>query len=81
VDQAFSNCALALTHAGGKGWSEVYKIRMYIVKRNEEYLGVLTPLLRKYCPDHCPLITVIEVAGLALEGMRVEIEVEADLSP
>ena len=35
MDQAFSNCALALTHAGGKGWSEVYKIRMYVVKRNE----------------------------------------------
>ncbi|KAK3718122.1 hypothetical protein LTR37_005237 [Vermiconidia calcicola] len=33
--------------------------------------------LQKWCPDHRPVLTAVEVKGLALKGMRIEIEVEA----
>jgi hypothetical protein len=34
--------------------------------------------MRKYCPNHQPLLTGVEVAGL-YNGMALEIEVEAHL--
>lgn len=33
--------------------------------------------MKKWAPNHMPLLTFIEVKGLALEAMRIEIEVEA----
>ena len=32
IDQAFENVQLALTHAGGKGWSQVYSMKVYVVE-------------------------------------------------
>ncbi|CAI6332449.1 unnamed protein product [Periconia digitata] len=85
LEQAFSNVALALTTAGGKGWEQVYKVRMYIVvnegdsKEWGEALGLAAEALRRWCPDHAPILTGVGVKGLALEGMRVEIEAVAHL--
>lgn len=33
--------------------------------------------LRKWCPDHRPLLTFVPVETLVLEEMRVEVEMEA----
>jgi len=33
--------------------------------------------LRKWCPDHKPIWTMVGVASLALEAMKVEIDVIA----
>ncbi|KAF1965923.1 putative L-PSP endoribonuclease family protein [Bimuria novae-zelandiae CBS 107.79] len=77
LDQAFSNVQLALQTAGGKGWEGVYKVRMYISLRDQdgwpEYAESLIRGLKKWCPNHGPIVTVVEVKGL-FRDMRVEIE-------
>ena len=90
VDRAFSNVEATLQSAGSKGWGDVYLARMFYVvpgeyggeewKRGmEEVVEVGGEVLRKWCPGHRPLLTAVEVKGLAAEGMRVEVEVEAML--
>ncbi|KAK1827846.1 RutC family protein [Podospora conica] len=83
IDQAFENVQLALTHAGGKGWSQVYSMRVYVVESywdDEAFLGHLIGSLKRWMPDHQPLMTAVGVAKLGAgpsAGMRVEIEVAA----
>lgn len=83
LDQAFENVDLALRNAGGKGWEQVYKVRMYILESvmdNEEFLGRAIENLKRWVPGHQPLLTAVGVAKLGAgssSGMRVEIEVEA----
>lgn len=82
VDQAFANIETVLKAAGSAGWSDVYLVRMfYVVKEvtREEYLALGGEIMRTWCVGHRPLLTAVEVKDLALEGMRVEIEVEAML--
>lgn len=47
--------------------------------REPEAIGHLVEGLRKWCPGHEPLVTVVGVESLALEGMRVELEVVAEV--
>lgn len=83
VDQAFSNVDFALKHAGGKGWCQVYKVTVYVVEKeftNDALLGQLIGNLKKWMPDHQPLLTAVGVAKLGAgdsAGMRLEIEVVA----
>lgn len=86
IDQAFSNVELTLKNAGSTGWNEVYLVRIYYVvpgdgqewkqgmKQSVKFMG---DALRKWCPEHRPLCTAVEVRGLAAEGMVVDVEVEA----
>ncbi|KAK2803388.1 hypothetical protein FQN50_007047 [Emmonsiellopsis sp. PD_5] len=76
VNQAFANVEHALKRAGGKGWSQVYKVRAYAAPLTEEIVRDLVRNLRQYCPDHMPLLTGVGVQSLAF-GMCVEIEVVA----
>lgn len=39
-------------------------------------MGLLVENLRSWCPDHQPVVTGVEVSGLAF-GMGVEVEVKA----
>lgn len=76
IDHAFANCDLNLKHAGGKGFSQVYKIVTYStdIKSQQEHIS---RNLRKWMPDHRATVTEIGVRELGLEGMHFEIEVEA----
>ncbi|KAL4905935.1 hypothetical protein BDW74DRAFT_177632 [Aspergillus multicolor] len=81
ISQAFSNVDLALKDAGGKGWSQVYRVRIFTTEiKNEELMRLLVENLRKWMPDHKPVLTGVGVTGLALEGMRVEIEAVAHVA-
>jgi len=42
----------------------------------EDEMGILVELLKRYCPNHQPILTGVAVVGLAF-GMLVEIEVKA----
>ncbi|KAL5333692.1 Endoribonuclease L-PSP/chorismate mutase-like protein [Aspergillus crustosus] len=78
IDQAFANVQLALTDAGGKGWSQVYAVRIYTTEvKNEQAIGFLVQNLKRWMPDHKPVLTCVGVSDLALDGMRVEIEAYA----
>ncbi|KAI8632507.1 YjgF-like protein [Xylariaceae sp. FL1651] len=76
IDQAFGNVEHTLQHAGGKGWSQVYRVRTYStdLKTTE---ARLVENFRKYMPDHYPVWTAVIVTKLGLDDMHFEIEVEA----
>ena len=45
---------------------------------SDETMGAYLRNVRKYCPDHTPLLTGVVVKGL-YNGMVLELEVEAHL--
>lgn len=77
IDQAFKTVEHNLKHAGGKGWSQVYRVNSYHVPLNNEALAAMSRNLKKWMPDHQPLWTCVGVTRLGEEAMRVEIEVSA----
>ncbi|CAG9993144.1 unnamed protein product [Clonostachys byssicola] len=77
IDLAFSNVELNLKDAGGKGWSQVFRVNSYHVPLNNEALEAMVRNFKKYMPDHQPIWTCVGVARLGEDDMRVEIEVVA----
>ena len=55
----------------------MFSIRSYHVPADEKSLETMVRCLKKYCPDHQPVWTYLGVPRLALEDMKVEIEVKA----
>ncbi|TPX16149.1 uncharacterized protein E0L32_004144 [Thyridium curvatum] len=80
IDQAFANVDYNLRHAGGKGWSQVFRVNIYYTDGSPEALGRMAENMKKWMPNHRPILTGVGVKELALEGMRVEIEVSAYLA-
>lgn len=77
IDQAFANVERTLKDAGGKGWSQVYRVNSYHLPLNDEALEAMVRNFKTYMPDHQPLWTTIGVSRLGEDAMRVEIEVVA----
>ncbi|KAI4594244.1 hypothetical protein KJ359_008519 [Pestalotiopsis sp. 9143b] len=77
IDQAFKNVEIALKHAGGKGWSQVYRVNSYHVPINNEAIEAMVRNFKKWVPDHEPIWTCVGVPRLGEDDMRVEIEVVA----
>ncbi|KFY20680.1 hypothetical protein V491_03521 [Pseudogymnoascus sp. VKM F-3775] len=77
IDQAFANVDLNLRDAGGKGWSQVFRVNSYHVPINDEALEAMVRNFKKWMPDHQPLWTCVGVSRLGEDDMRVEIEVVA----
>ncbi|KIW31225.1 uncharacterized protein PV07_02890 [Cladophialophora immunda] len=77
IDQAFANVDLNLKDAGGKGWSQVFRVNSYHVPLNDEALGAMVRNFAKWMPDHQPIWTCVGVTRLGMDDMRVEIEVVA----
>jgi enamine deaminase RidA (YjgF/YER057c/UK114 family) len=77
IDQAFANVDLNLRDAGGKGWSQVFRVNSYHVPLNNEALAAMGRNFVKWMPDHRPIWTCVGVTRLGEDDMRVEIEVVA----
>ncbi|KAH6688365.1 Endoribonuclease L-PSP/chorismate mutase-like protein [Plectosphaerella plurivora] len=77
IDLAFSNVEKNLLDAGGKGWTQVFRVNSYHVPINNEALAAMVRNFRKWMPDHQPLWTCVGVTRLGEDDMRVEIEVVA----
>ncbi|KAJ6444911.1 histidinol-phosphatase [Purpureocillium lavendulum] len=77
IDLAFANVERCVKDAGGKGWSQVFRVNSYHVPINDEALAAMVRNFRKYMPEHQPLWTCVGVTRLAEDDMRVEIEVVA----
>lgn len=78
VDQAFDNVEHAIQHAGGKGWDQVYKTRIYITIPMDDIAEPIVRNLKERRKKHGPLMTVVQVASL-YNTMKIEIEAEAIL--
>ncbi|KAF4547621.1 Hypothetical protein D9617_39g039570 [Elsinoe fawcettii] len=57
IDQAFENVDLNLKDAGGKGWSQVFRVNSYHVPLNNEALYAMVRNFKKWMPDHQPIWT------------------------
>ena len=77
IDQAFRNVDLAIRTAGGKGWSQVFRLVSYHVVLDDDVFKAMIRNLKEWIPDHQPIWTCIGVAKLAYPEMNVEIEVVA----
>ncbi|KAL4877089.1 Endoribonuclease L-PSP/chorismate mutase-like protein [Aspergillus karnatakaensis] len=77
IDQAFANVDLNLRDAGGKGWSQVFRVTTYHVPLNSEAHEAVVRNFKKWMPDHGPVWTEVGVARLGHDDMRFEIEVSA----
>jgi enamine deaminase RidA (YjgF/YER057c/UK114 family) len=42
IQQAFANVDLCIRDAGGKGWSQVYRVNSYHVPVNDEVLAIMS---------------------------------------
>jgi enamine deaminase RidA (YjgF/YER057c/UK114 family) len=76
VRRAFANIATVLAEADAS-WANVIDITSYHVELDESVLGTMVEELRRHCPDHQPLWTVVGVPFLALPTMKVEITANA----
>ena len=72
IRNAFQNIETVLREADAS-WQDVIEITSYHVGLDEQVLATMVEELRRYCPNHQPLWTVIGVASLALPQMKVEI--------
>lgn len=78
MEQAFANVDACLRSAGGEGWSQVYRVNLYVTELSEDLFTAWEASAKKWTGGrHRPILTAVAVAGLALPGMRVEIEVVA----
>ncbi|KAE9370852.1 endoribonuclease L-psp family protein [Stipitochalara longipes BDJ] len=77
IDQAFANVDLNLRDAGGKGWSQVFRVNIYVTDLNDHKLAASVRNFKKWMPDHQPLFTFVGVSKLGLPEMNVEVEVSA----
>ncbi|CAI6089399.1 hypothetical protein V2G26_011355 [Clonostachys chloroleuca] len=77
IAQAFKNVDLNLRDAGGKGWSQVFRINSYHTDLTPEVTALMTENFRKWMPDHKPIWTQIGVKQLGVPDMNVELEVVA----
>lgn len=76
IDQAFENVDYNLKHAGGKGWSQVYRVVTYSIDIAPQHERIIENF-RKWMPDHCPVWTELGVKQLGSDLMNIEIDVEA----
>ncbi|KAI4934738.1 hypothetical protein J4E85_002596 [Alternaria conjuncta] len=78
VDQAFDNVEHAIQQAGGEGWDQVYKTRIYVTVPINEIAEPIIRNMKERCKNHGPLMTVVQVVAL-YKTMKIEIEAEAHL--
>jgi 2-iminobutanoate/2-iminopropanoate deaminase len=69
--QIFENMKLILD-AAGTNFREVLRVTVYLTDVDDR--KAINPIRQEYFGDVLPASTLIEVAGLAVPGMKVEIE-------
>lgn len=77
IKQAFANVELCLKDAGGKGWSQVFRVVSYHPSLKTEAVEIMIREFKTWMPDHNPIWTCIGVESLAESEMMVEIQVSA----
>ncbi|PLB41683.1 YjgF-like protein [Aspergillus candidus] len=76
---AFENVEKALQSVDSRlSWQNVYAVRSYHINV-EQTFDVVTANFKRVIPNHRPIWTCVEIGKLGIEGMLIEIEVEAAL--
>lgn len=74
---AFENVENALKEVDPRlSWANVYAVRSYHIKM-EETFDMVGSNFKRVLTDHRPIWTCVEIGKLGIEGMVIEIEVEA----
>lgn len=60
------------------GFENIYAIRSYHLDMDASF-DIMTSQFKKLFPNHRPIWTCIQIGKLGLEGMQVEVEVEANI--
>lgn len=77
VSVAFENVEKALKSVDPRlSWENVYAVRSYHINVDQTF-DMVTGNLKKVLPGHRPIWTCVEIGKLGIEGMVIEIEVEA----
>lgn len=77
VAVAFANVEKALKNVDTRlSWENVYAVRSYHINM-EETFEIVTSNFKSLLPNHRPIWTCVEIGKLGIDGMVVEIEVEA----
>jgi reactive intermediate/imine deaminase len=75
--KVLDNMAMILA-AAGCGFRDVLKVTVYLTDASDRTL--INPVRREYFGDAKPASTLVEVASLAIDGMKVEIDAIAGLT-
>ncbi|KGO43032.1 YjgF/Yer057p/UK114 family [Penicillium expansum] len=74
---AFGNVEKALKSVDSRlSWENVYAVRSYHIDVDQTF-DMVTGNFKKVLPSHRPIWTCVEIGKLGIEGMVIEIEVEA----
>jgi enamine deaminase RidA (YjgF/YER057c/UK114 family) len=77
VELALENVDKALKAADSNlSWKNVYAVRSYHTNIDET-ADMIIDGFKRLMPDHRPIFTCVEISKLGIEGMVIEIEVEA----
>ncbi|TPX15287.1 uncharacterized protein E0L32_004564 [Thyridium curvatum] len=77
IETAFSNVLKALKAVDSRlEFDHIVAIRSYHLDMDASF-NVMTAAFKKLFPNHRPIWTCIQIGKLGIEGMQVEIEVEA----
>lgn len=93
IAKAFSNMNDVILHSlrqagrltkadGATGWDYVVKLRTYHVglsKMQDQAREIMVQNIKKWCPNHQPLFTMIGIESLPFPDLHVEIEVIAEV--
>jgi enamine deaminase RidA (YjgF/YER057c/UK114 family) len=81
IDNALNSIEVLLRDAGcTNGWGAVYQVRSYHVALDSDAFFYMVRKIKEKCgEDHRPVWTAVGIEKLGLDGMKVEIEVEAIL--
>lgn len=77
IETAFNNVLKALKAVDSRlEFDHIVAIRSYHLDMDASF-NVMTAAFKKLFPNHRPIWTCIQIGKLGIEGMQVEIEVEA----
>lgn len=77
IEIAFENVLKAIKSADSSlSFDNVYAIRSYHLDMDSSF-ETMTSTFKKLFPNHRPVWTCVQIGKLGIEGMQVEIEVEA----
>lgn len=77
VVAAFENVEKALKSMDSRlSWQDVFAVRSYHLNMDETF-EIMTDNFKKRIPGHRPIWTCVQIGKLGIEGMAIEIEVEA----